>query len=92
MDPARRTLEEEGWEMEEGLAETRLGYEAKIQVGFLTEEVELLDMTFQDYQDMINLWSLDHDESQGKNDDRLEMKIFLVSSEFRAVHSSHHDF
>ena len=79
MDRGRRTLEAEGWGMEAGLVVTRLGSELATQVGFLTEAEEWLDMTFQDYRDMTNLWSLDHDESRGKNDDPLGMKIFLVS-------------
>ena len=77
--------------MEEGLAETRQGSETMVQVWVLMEEEELLGLTFQDFQDKINLGSLEHGESRGTNDDRLEMKIFLVSSEFRGVRSSHHD-
>ena len=77
--------------MEEGLAETRQGSETMVQVWVLMEEEELLGLTFQDFQDKINLGSLEHEESRGTNDDRLEMKIFLVSSEFRGARSSHHD-
>ena len=77
--------------MEEGLAETRLGSETMVQVWVLMEEEELLGLTFQDFQDKINLGSLEHEESRGTNDDRLEMKTFLVSSEFRGARSSHHD-
>ena len=77
--------------MEEGLAETRQGSETMVQVWVLMEEEELLGLTFQDFLDKINLGSLERGESRGTNDDRLEMKIFLVSSEFRGVRSSHHD-
>ena len=77
--------------MEEGLAETRQGSETMVQVWVLMEEEELLGLTFQDFLDKINLGSLEHEENRETNDDRLEMKIFLVSSEFRGARSSHHD-
>ena len=77
--------------MEEGLAETRQGSETMVQVWVLMEEEELLGLTFQDFQDKMNLESLERGENRETNDDRLEMKIFLVSSEFRGARSSHHD-